>query len=117
MELLVSVAAQNRHFAKKFRCVRPAFDSLFENFCGVKMVNPLHEAILIGLTDSKPEDYFEVVPNREGFFQVLAGVKGDVVEDELKKALFSIISRSVSAFPFSQPDREQFSALLSEWGK
>lgn len=117
MKISVSVAAQNRHFAKIFRRIRPDFDSLFEDFSKVKMVNSIHEAILIGLTDAKADDYFEIIPNRDGFFQILAGIKGDTNEDELKKALFLIISNSVSACPFSKPDREQFSALLGNWGK
>lgn len=69
MKILLSVGAENRHFAKNIRLVRPSFDSLFLAFSLVKMVDPIHDAILIGVTDAKSDGYFEIIPNKEVFFK------------------------------------------------
>lgn len=115
MKISLSVAAQDRLFSKAVRRIRPSFDPLFEAFSQVEMTDPIHEAILIGLTDAVPAGHFEVIPNRDGFFQVLAGVKGSVVDDELKLALFNIVERAVQTCPFSKPDKERFTDFLKDW--
>lgn len=117
MKLSLSVAAQNPRFAKSIRRVRPAFDSFVDAFSRVEMDNPIHEALLIGLTDAKSEEYFEIIPNNDGFFQILSGIKKDAIEQELEAAIFNVIRRAVSVCPFSLPDKEKFATLLSSWGK
>jgi hypothetical protein len=115
MRLSISVAAQNPAFSKKVRLVRPFFDSLLEQFNAVQMVDPIHEAILLGLTDSKPRGFFEEVPNRDGFFQAIVGLTLVPDDSEFKLQLFEAIRKAVQVCPFSAPDRDQFLSLLDRW--
>ncbi len=112
MQLLISVAASDRLFAKAFRRVRPGLDPLCAAFATVGMINPIHAALLIGLTNDRPPGDFAIVPNREGFFQVLAGVDPLSTDAQLHGAVLAIIRKTVVACPFSDPDREQFLRLL-----
>lgn len=114
MKISLSIAAQDRLFSKAIRKVRPNFDALFEAFSEVKITNPIHEAILIGF-DSAPADYFEVIQNRDGFFQVLAGLKSNLEQNELKVELFKIIEQAVQSCPFTNSDKKRFTDLLHEW--
>lgn len=115
MKISLSVAAQDRQFAKAVRRVRPDFVPLFDAFSKVKMVDPIHEAILIGLTDSKPNGYFKEIPNQDGYFQVLAGVTAKTTDHDLKVAIFDLITRAVQLCPFSKADKEEFTKFLAEW--
>lgn len=115
MRLSISVAAQNPAFSKQVRRVRPFFDPLIEQFSAVQLVNPIHEAVLLGITDSKSPDFFEEVPNRDGFFQILAGVALVPDDAEFKARLFGVIRKAVDACPFSAPDKKQFLNLLDGW--
>ena len=116
MKLSLSVAAQDRRYSKAYSRVRTQIAALCKDFAEVEMTNPIHEVILIGVTDSKPSSHFEVVPNRDGFFQVLVGVGYSGDDEELKKQILSKISEAISACPFSKPDKEKFMSLLSEHG-
>jgi hypothetical protein len=115
MKISLSIAAQDRLFSKAIRRVRPNFDVLFDAFYQVEITNPIYEAILIGLTDSEPAGYFEVIQNRDGFFQVLAGLKNDLDQSELKAELFNIIEQAVQSCPFTNSDKKRFTDLLQEW--
>lgn len=115
MQLLISVAASDRLFAKAFRRVRPRLDPLCEAFAAVGMINPIHAALLIGLTNDRPPDAYAIVPNRDGFFQVLAGVDPLSTDAQLRTAVLEVIRKTVIACPFSEPDREQFLRLLDHW--
>jgi len=79
------------------------------------MRHPIHDAILIAITDSKPRGFFEEVKNRDGFFQVLAGVDESVSQEALEREIFAIIERAVRQCPFSEPDRERFLRIIMQW--
>jgi hypothetical protein len=115
MKISLNVAAQNRLFSKSVRRIRSSFDPLIDAFSQLEISNPIHEAILIGLTDAKAADHFEVIQNRDGYFQILAGMRSDAEDDELKVLLFNIIERAVQLCPFSTPDKNKFIYLLHEW--
>ena len=115
MKLALSAAVETRDFSRKFHRVRKKFDSLIEQFSKVEMVNPIHDAILVGVTESMPPIYFAEVRNRDGFFQILAGVDGTLAQDQLERCIFSIVERAVRECPFSNPDREKFLELLQQW--
>jgi hypothetical protein len=115
MDINLGVAAQTPQFAKKIRRIRSSFEPFFDAFSQVSLVNPIHDAILIGVTDAKPKEYFEEIFNRDGYFQILAGMPGDGTDQKLKEILFEIIKQSIKACPFSRPDKEGFLALMAEW--
>lgn len=115
MNISFGVLAQNRQFGKNVRHVRTDFDAFFYEFGQVIMIHPIHQEILIGLVDVKPEGYFEIIPNRDGFFQTMGGVDPAKIGRPLKEVIFSIIAQSVEACPFSDPDREQFTQLIAKW--
>ena len=98
------------------RRLLPDFDRLKVEFSMIEMVDPIHEAVLIGMGDEQPADSFEIVSNRDGFFQVLAGVAWPATDEKLKTSMEAIIWKAVHSCPFSQPDKRQFSALLARHG-
>ncbi|NHZ41692.1 hypothetical protein [Massilia aquatica] len=116
MDLVISVAARDRLFAKAFRRVRPRLDPLCHAFAAVGMINPIHAALLIGLTDDRPPGDFAIVPNRDEYFQVLAGADPLWTDAQLHMAVLAVIRKTVIACPFSEPDREQFLRLLDHSG-
>ena len=104
MELRFSVLARDREFAKAMRRIRPRFAPLLEAFARTQLVNPIHEAILVGITDEKEAQFFEEVANRDGFFQILAGVHSNYSDLELAKEVFGLLRRAAKTCPFSKPD-------------
>jgi hypothetical protein len=120
MRLSVSIAARNNSFSKAMRRIRPKFSSLFEEFASKELENPIHEAILLGVTDSLGPEEIEVVPNEDGFFQVICGF-GDKApfspenDAELATMLFNRVRRAVELCPFSRPDAATVLELLQDW--
>ena len=102
------------------RRIRPKFESLFAEFEAQELQNPIHEAILVGVTDSIGSEEMQVIPNREGFFQVLCGF-GDQTsfipanDRSLEVALYERLLRAVENCPFSKPDKSIMLALLRNW--
>lgn len=92
------------------------FDPLKAEFSTIEMVDPIHEAVLIGISDEKPPGSFEIVSNRDSFFQVLAGVEWPATDENLKTLIEAIICEAIRRCPFSQPDKSQFSQLLVRHG-
>ena len=115
MKISLSFAAKNPQFLKKIRRIRSDFEDFFDDFSLVDLTNPIHEAILIGVTDSRGDDFFEIIKNRDGYFQTLAGLDGFDDDAVLRKKLFLIVSKSILACPFSNPDRGKFHILLKKW--
>jgi hypothetical protein len=116
LKLSLSIAARDRLFAKTMRRLLPEFDRLKVDVSTIEMVNPIHEAMLIGMSDEQPAGSFEVVSNHDGFFQVLAGVEWPATGEQLKTSMEAIICEAIYRCPFSQPDRSQFSELLARHG-
>jgi hypothetical protein len=85
-----------------------------EDFSTTDLVNPIHQAILVGITDDKGPEFFEEVPNREGFFQILAGVHLKRSDEELVKDVFDALRRAAMACPFSKPDHETIERVFEE---
>lgn len=112
MQLRFSVMARDRKFSKAMRRVREKLKPLLDAFEAVKMTDPIHEAILVGITDDQPASFFDEIENNDGFFQVLAGVEYNGSDDELAEQVFEILQRASKACPFSQPDRLVFDSLF-----
>jgi hypothetical protein len=117
VRISLSVAVTNRQFGKNVRAVRPFFVTMFEEFGAVELENPIHEAMLIAITDGEPEGSFKKIANKDGYFQILAGVKPSAEGDELKATIFSIICKAVNECPFSQPDKRAFRLWIDTWSK
>lgn len=106
--------ARDRMFMKAMRRVREKLRPLFEAFEQVEMVNPIHQAILVGITDEKGNEFFEEVENDDGFFQVLAGCSTTAKDESLVQSVFEILLRAARACPFSVPDRAQFERVFED---
>jgi hypothetical protein len=115
MKLILSFAARDRLFGKAMRRVLPAFDSLSTEFAQTKLHDPIHDSILVALTDDLEPSYFEETPNNRGNFQVLMGVPRVTSDGELKLAVFERVKRAVVACPFSTPDKANFERLFQWW--
>lgn len=112
MQLRLSVLARNRTFAKAMRRVRIKLQPLIDAFEDIVLEHPIHEAILVGITDGQPAEFFEQVENNDGFFQVLAGCSVSSDDDELAENLFAILRKAMRACPFATPDYQAFEALF-----
>lgn len=91
MELDVTVIARNRAFAGMVERVRVRLGLLFEALAGLALKHPIHEAILVAVTDTKPDGFFEIVDTKDEYFQVMAGcaptLGSAASEDEFFEAL------------------------------
>jgi hypothetical protein len=85
---------------------------LEEAFARTELVTPIHQAILVGVTDDKGPEFFEEVPNSDGYFQVLAGVHMPDSDSILTKEVFDILRRAARACPFSKPDHQTIQAVF-----
>lgn len=112
MQLRFSVLARNRAFSKAMRRVRTKLQPLMDAFGSVELEHPIHEAILVGITDDQPPKFFEEVENNDGFFQVLAGCSHRGGDDELAEDVFEILQKAMRLCPFAKPDHETFEALF-----
>jgi len=74
----------------------------------VEIEHPIHEAILVGITDDKPTQFFQEVENNDGFFQVLVGCSLREGDDELAEDVFEVLQRTVRLCPFAIPDHKAF---------
>lgn len=115
MRLSLSVAARQRSFAKAMRRIRPTLEPMLESFAQVVLENPIHEAILVGISDDLPPGYIEEVPNADGFFQVLAGVDGAACDDALRTQVIAALKAAIAVCPFSQPDKDAFARMVQRW--
>lgn len=106
MDLNIGYAARSRAFSKAMARIMPRFDPLVKAIAQTELVNPIHQAILVGVTDDKGPEFFEEVPNSDGFFQVLAGVQMPASDSILTKEVFGILRRATLACPFSKPDHQ-----------
>jgi hypothetical protein len=115
MELRLNVGTGNRFFAKAMLRVRPSLEQFLEGFCEVVSSRSSCDAILVGVTDDKPADYFEEIDNTEGFFQVVVGcpyLRDDV---ELTKAVFDRLVRAIKACPMPATDTNAALAFAEDW--
>jgi hypothetical protein len=87
---------------------------LLDAFASIELANPVHQAILVGLTDDRGPDYFEEIPNGDGFFQVMAGLGSDRSESDLAREVFTKLRIAASACPFSQPDCEKVRQVFDQ---
>jgi hypothetical protein len=106
--------ARDRMFMKAMRRVRERLQPLLDAFEQVEMIDPIHQAILVGITDEKGSEFFQEVENDEGFFQVLAGCSATAKDDSLVQSVFEILLRAAKACPFSVPDRAQFERIFED---
>ena len=95
MQLRLSTLARSRAFSKAIRRVRPKFQPLLEAFETVELKHPIHEAILVGITDDRPPDFFEEVETNDSFFQVMAGCTLRGGDDELAEDVFEILLKAM----------------------
>ena len=117
MQLSLSLASQDRAFGKAMRRIRPTLAPLIASFEQYEPVNPIHEAILIGLADGLPDDEMQIVPNRDGFFQVLCGFSpaGDYSptnDDANRLSVIGKIRAAIAACPFTAPDKENYLEII-----
>lgn len=122
MKLSWSTAARNRAWSKAIRRIRPRFDSLASVFAAVELQCPIHEAILVGVTDGRGKDYFEEIPNSDGYFQVLVGFDSSIGlgadhDADLEVALFQQLSRAILACPFASMDRDLVKDVIERWAR
>lgn len=113
MQLRLSVLARSREFSKAMRRVRESLQPLLDAFEAVELDHPIHEAVLVGITDEKDAEFFEEVENDDGFFQVLAGCRPTGTDDELIEVVFGILLRAVQLCPFATPDHKKIEAFFA----
>ena len=120
MKLGLSIASDSRQFSRMMRRIRPRVQSLIDAFDSVDLRNPIHDALLVGVSNSLPADRCDVVPNDDSFFQLQIGwptncdlsPDGDDANVEL---LVAILRRAAAECPFSEPDAVTIRSLFDDW--
>lgn len=112
MQLRFSVLLRDRAFSKAMRRMRPKLQPLLDAFAAAELENPIHEGILVGITDEKESGRIEEVENSDGFFQVLAGCKMRGGDAELTEDVIAILRDTVSRCPFARSDHDKLLELF-----
>ena len=102
------------------RRIRPDVQPLIDAFAAVDLRNPIHDQLLVGVTNTLPPDCCDVVPNNDSCFQLLAGWPSDSDLSPNGDAanlatLVSILRRAASECPFSEPDAAAIRSLFDSW--
>ncbi|QDV16060.1 hypothetical protein Pan153_06810 [Gimesia panareensis] len=112
MQLSFSTIARHRTFSRAMDRIDTRFQPLLDAFQTVKLEYPVHEAILVGITDDKPPQFFEEIETSDGFFQVFAGCSLRGGDQELVADVFEILRNATRLCPFAAPDHETLEALF-----
>lgn len=120
MRLSLSIAAKSNAFTKAIRRIRPKFDSLFAAFEAKVLNNPIHEAILIGVSDSMNIEEVRIIPNKDGFFQAICGFGEQTSflpenDRSLELMLVERIQHVVEKCPLTNTDKAMMLTLLRDW--
>jgi hypothetical protein len=92
--------------------VDPLMQPLLAALETVRLEHPLHETILVGITDDRPPQFFEEIENKDGLFQVLAGCSLRGGDDELVADVFEILRNTIRFCPFSSQDHQAFETIF-----
>ncbi|MEX0676769.1 MAG: hypothetical protein WD063_06810 [Pirellulales bacterium] len=115
MRLEFSAFARERSFAKAMHRIRPKLQPLLDELATIELQHPSYEAILVGITDDKDSEFFEEVPNDDGYFQVIAGCAPSESDSELAQQVFEILRQAVRACPLASADHELCEALFGRF--
>jgi len=102
------------------RRIRPVVEERTKEFGSMTLQHPIHEGILVGITDDKKDSDWEEVPNSDGFFQILVGFDSSIPLDgsadaALVRSVLQKLSAAVRAYPFSLPDQKSMRSLVDLW--
>ena len=114
MKLEFSAIARDRSFDRAMRRVRPRLQPVLDAFERIELQHPIHEAILVGITDDKAPGFIEEIENNDGFFQVICGCSDSGSDNELLEAILGILRQSFRLCPFATSDHEEFEKLFAE---
>lgn len=120
MRLALSIASDSRQFSRMMRRVRPRIQPLLDAFPSVELCHPIHDQLLVGVSNSLPADHCEIVPNSDSYFQVAMGWPADsdlspTGDDANITRLAALLRRAVTLCPFSDPDSDAMLALFNNW--
>jgi len=115
MRLGLSWISGNDDFIDALTRVMKEVDPLLDSFGNIEFVSPTCDAILLGLTDEKPETHFRKIHNKQGFFQVFAGCPATSDDNVLKRAVFERLLKTVRVCPLNPQDRTAYEALFEDW--
>ena len=118
MKLVLGVAAENRNFGKVARRAVRVFDSLKAAFEQQTLTSPIHETLVVGLTDGMPANSIREIPNSEGVFQVMCGLGSWTGQQEdltLERKMFGAVKRAIESAPFTAVDRAALTSLAMVW--
>lgn len=87
------------------RRVRLRIQPLLDEFGEIEFEHPIYQAVLVGVTDEKPDGFLQEIENSDGFFQVLAGCAFHESDDVMTSALFEVLRRATDLCPFADNDR------------
>ena len=115
MNLMLSFAARDRKFSKAIIRIYQRIKPLEKAFTAVGMQCPIHEAILVMVTDDMAPGLMNEVRNVDGFFQISAGCELRDTDEELLADVFEILLKAVRLCPFVPADLEKFERLFEEY--
>lgn len=113
MQLGLGCATRHRAFGKMFRRVANALEPLIQALGDLRIDLRDHDGLLIGVTDDKCHEFFEIVENSERFLQVLVGCRPDVTDEELHQHLIATTLRLVRLCQLTSADLQHCETLLS----
>lgn len=114
MRVSLTIAADDRKFSKAFSRVYPQLNSLTADLSSCEMVHPVGERIVVIVTDTEVDGYYRE-DFKDGDFTFFIGISPIADDLFLKHKLFSILAHVFENMPFTNPDREQYRGIFSQW--
>ena len=113
MQLGLGCVTRHRAFGKMFRRVANSLEPLIQALAELRIEHGDHDGLVIGVTDDKCQEFFEIVKNSERFLQVVVGCRPDVTDEELHQHLIATTLRVIRLCQLTPEDLKSCETLLS----
>jgi len=112
MKISLSVIADNRRFYKVFARLRPKLDGLLRE---LMQLGDETETVLVSLTDVREKNHLEIIPNRNGFFQVVVGASGCVSDEEILQHMLDSVGKAIALYKRDNPEAQLALSAVDRW--
>ena len=115
MNLSMSIGTSNRFFGKAIRRIYPRLNIFMETFNEAVPSSQTCKAILVAITDDKPSDFMEEIPNSDGYFQVMFGCPYPSDDSILEFEVLKRMKKAIEICPMSLNERELALKFTNQW--
>ena len=115
MDISMSIGTSNRFFGKAIRRIYPRINLFMEKFKEAVPSSQTCSAILVAITDDKSADFFQEMPNVDGYFQVMFGCPYPSDDSDLANEVLDRLQKAIAICPMSPAEREMAIRFIQRW--